>query len=94
MASRTLAAVGPNATLVEGDLEAAARRLKAEREGEIEVAVFVEDFSGTGQTLETWWYTIEPAILPKVPVIVFGLLVLNFVSRPKHIGSDSEWDDI
>lgn len=36
--SRSLASVGPNATLVEGDLEAAVRRLKAEREGEIEVA--------------------------------------------------------
>jgi dihydrofolate reductase len=30
--------VGPNATLVEGDLEGAIRALKAERDGEIEVA--------------------------------------------------------
>jgi dihydrofolate reductase len=36
--SRTLTSVGPNAALVEGDLEAAARRLKAEHEGEIDVA--------------------------------------------------------
>lgn len=36
--SRTLKSVGPNATLVEGDLAAAMRKLKAEREGEIEVA--------------------------------------------------------
>ena len=36
--SRTLKAVGPNATLVEGDLEGAIRTLKAERDGEIEVA--------------------------------------------------------
>ena len=36
--SRTLTSVGPNATLVEGDLEGAIRRLKAERDGEIEVA--------------------------------------------------------
>jgi dihydrofolate reductase len=36
--SRTLKAVGPNATLVEGDLEAAIRALKAERDGEVEVA--------------------------------------------------------
>lgn len=35
--SRTLKSVGPNATLVEGDLEAAMRKLKAERDGEIEV---------------------------------------------------------
>ena len=36
--SRSLKAVGPNATLVEGDLQAAMRKLRAEREGEIEVA--------------------------------------------------------
>lgn len=36
--SRSLKAVGPNAALIEGDLEAAIRRLKAERDGEIEVA--------------------------------------------------------
>ena len=38
VASRSLTSVGPNATLIEGDLEAAVRRLKAEQEGEIEVA--------------------------------------------------------
>ena len=36
--SRSLRSVGPNATLVGDDLEAAIRTLKAEREGEIEVA--------------------------------------------------------
>jgi dihydrofolate reductase len=36
--SRTLDAVGPNATLIRDDLEAAVRKLKAEHEGEIEVA--------------------------------------------------------
>jgi dihydrofolate reductase len=36
--SRTLKSVGPNATLVEGDLEGAIRKLKAQHEGEIEVA--------------------------------------------------------
>jgi dihydrofolate reductase len=36
--SRTLASVGPNATLVEGDLESAIRALKEEQDGEIEVA--------------------------------------------------------
>jgi dihydrofolate reductase len=36
--SRTLTAVGPNATLVAGDLEQAMRALKAGRDGEIEVA--------------------------------------------------------
>lgn len=36
--SRSLKSVGPNATLVRGDLEAFARKLKAEREGVIDVA--------------------------------------------------------
>ncbi len=36
--SRTLKSVGPNATLVDGDLEGAMRELKATRDGEIEVA--------------------------------------------------------
>ena len=36
--SRSLKSVGPNATLVEGDLARAIRELKAERDGEIEVA--------------------------------------------------------
>jgi dihydrofolate reductase len=36
--SRTLKSVGPNATLVEGDLEGAIRALKAGRDGEIEIA--------------------------------------------------------
>jgi dihydrofolate reductase len=35
--STTLETVGPNASLVAGDLEAAVRALKAERDGEIEV---------------------------------------------------------
>ena len=38
VASRTLKSVGPNATLIEGDLDRAIRKLKAERDGEIEVA--------------------------------------------------------
>ena len=36
--SRSLPPVGPNAKLIEGDLESAIRALKAERDGEIEVA--------------------------------------------------------
>lgn len=38
VASRTLRSVGPNATLLGGDLGEAVRRLKAAHEGEIEVA--------------------------------------------------------
>src|SRR5688500_4382088 len=36
--SRSLKSVGPNAMLIEGDLEDAIREIKAERDGEIEVA--------------------------------------------------------
>ena len=36
--SRSLRSVGPNASLVQDDLEGTIRRLKAERDGEIEVA--------------------------------------------------------
>lgn len=36
--SRSLKSVGPNARLVEDDLEGAIRKLKAERDGEVEVA--------------------------------------------------------
>lgn len=36
--SRSSPPLGPNATLIEGDLESAIRELKAERDGEIEVA--------------------------------------------------------
>jgi dihydrofolate reductase len=36
--SRSLGSVGPNATLVEADLESAIRALKSEHDGEIEVA--------------------------------------------------------
>lgn len=36
--SRTLKSVGPNATLIGSDLEGAIRKLKAEHDGEIEVA--------------------------------------------------------
>ena len=36
--SRTLTAVGPNTTLLKGDLATAIRALRAERDGEIEVA--------------------------------------------------------
>ena len=36
--SRTLRSVGPNATLIDSDVESAVRRIKAEVDGEIEVA--------------------------------------------------------
>lgn len=38
VASRTLKSVGPNATLIEGELESAICKLRSEQQGEIEVA--------------------------------------------------------
>ena len=38
VASRSLKSVGPNAMLIEGELESAIRKLKSEQDGEIEVA--------------------------------------------------------
>jgi dihydrofolate reductase len=38
VASRTLKAAGPNAALISDDIEAAIRRLKAERDGEISIS--------------------------------------------------------
>lgn len=52
-------------------------------EKNVAAAVFIEDFSGTGGTLESWWYTVEPLVLPKVSTIIFGILVLNSIARPK-----------
>jgi dihydrofolate reductase len=43
--SRSLKSVGPNATLLEGDIEAAIRGLKAQLDGEIDVAG--PDFAGS-----------------------------------------------
>ncbi len=52
-------------------------------DGEVDAVVFVEDFSGTGETLTSWWANIEPAVLPKVSNVVFGVLVLNFRARER-----------
>ena len=50
VASRTLTSVGPNATLMTGDLETAVRKLKAEVEGEIDVggAVLAQELGEKG----------------------------------------------
>ena len=62
--SHTLTSVGPNATLISGDLEAAIRALKASREGEIEVAgtQLAADLSDLGLIDEYRLY-IHPVVL-------------------------------
>ena len=62
--SRTLKSVGPNATLVEGDLEGAIRKLKAERDGEIEVAgpVLAQSLTALG-LIDEYRIYLHPVVL-------------------------------
>ncbi len=50
---------------------------------DIGAIVFVEDFSGSGNTLMTWWTNVESFILPKMAPVVIALLVLNAQARPR-----------
>ena len=47
----------------------------------IDLIVFLEDFSGTGHTIEEWWNTNAPIILPIGSSVLFGILVLNHMAR-------------
>jgi dihydrofolate reductase len=62
--SRSLKSVGPNATLVDGDLESAIRALKAGRDGEIEVAGPTLAHSVTGLGLiDEYRIYLHPVVL-------------------------------
>ncbi len=50
---------------------------QASKSSNIEVIIFVDDFSGTGQTITDWWQNVEPLILPIGAKISIGLIVLN-----------------
>jgi dihydrofolate reductase len=62
--SRSLKSVGPNATLVQGDLEAAIRALKAELVGEIEVAgpVLAQSLTDLG-LIDEYRLLLRPIVL-------------------------------
>jgi dihydrofolate reductase len=62
--SRTLKSVGPNATLVGDDLEGAIRALKAERDGEIEVAgtVLAQSLTAVG-LIDEYRIYLHPVVL-------------------------------
>jgi dihydrofolate reductase len=64
VASRTLTSVGPNATLIEGDLETAVRRIRDEVSGEIEVGgpVLAKSLTEWGLIDEYWLY-LHPVVL-------------------------------
>ena len=62
--SRSLKSVGPNATLIDDDLEATIRGLKAERAGEIEVGGpdLARSLTDLGLIDEYWLY-VHPVVL-------------------------------
>jgi dihydrofolate reductase len=62
--SRSLTSVGPNATLVADDLAGAIRRLKAERDGEIEVAgpALAHSLTGLG-LIDEYRIYLHPVVL-------------------------------
>ena len=62
--SRSLASVGPNATLVEGDLEKAIRRLKGELSGEIHVGgtVIAQSLTEAG-LIDEYRIYLRPVVL-------------------------------
>ncbi len=62
--SRSLTSVGPNATLVADDLEGAIRELKAERDGEIEVAgpVLAQSLTDLG-LIDEYRIYLHPVVL-------------------------------
>lgn len=66
----------PNANIV--DLLGIYRESKIRK---IDVIIFLEDFSGTGNTIRDWWNTNAPIILPIGAIVIFGILVLNITAR-------------
>lgn len=62
--SRSLESVGPNATLVRGDVEAAIRRLKAEQSGEIGVGGpdLAQSLTGAG-LIDEYQIYLRPVVL-------------------------------
>lgn len=44
----------------------------------VDLIVFIDDFSGTGNAIAEWWQKIEPLVLPIEAVNVVGVLVLHY----------------
>lgn len=51
--------------------------------GDVDAIVFLDDFSGTGDTLVQWWETVEPIVRPNNAAVFVGLLVLNEPARAR-----------
>ena len=87
--SRTLKEVGPNATLIQGDLEYTVRSLKAEHEGVIEVSG-PELAAGLGELglVDEYRLYIHPVVLGAgKPLFAKALPRLKFVASDR-IGAD------
>jgi hypothetical protein len=51
--------------------------------GDVDVLVFIDDFSGTGDTLADWWDNVEAIVRPLAARIVFGALVMTGPARTR-----------
>ncbi|MEO7223490.1 MAG: dihydrofolate reductase family protein [Devosia sp.] len=71
--SRTLKSVGPNATLIEGDLEGAVRKLKAEHDGVIEAGgpVLAKSLTDLG-LIDEYHIFLHPVVVGSGPRFFAG----------------------
>jgi hypothetical protein len=60
------------------------------RSDEVGGIVFLDDFSGTGDTLVTWWETVEMMVRPKNAPFLIAVLVLNHSARVKILQFSQE----
>jgi len=49
--------------------------------GDFDAVVFVDDFSGTGETLSEWWENVESVVRPKNAQVFAGLLIVTAAAR-------------
>lgn len=88
VASRSLKSVGPNATLVDGDLKAAIGALKAQRAGEMEVAgpVLAKSLTDLG-LIDEYRIYLHPIVLGKgKPFFIGPRPPLRFVASDRIAG--------
>jgi dihydrofolate reductase len=87
--SRTLKSVGPNATLVTGDLGSAVRKLKAGRDGEIEVAgpVLAHGLTELG-LIDEYRIYLHPVVLGKGDPFFAGPRPRLRLARRDEMGED------
>ena len=87
--SRTLTSVGPNATLIGDELESAIRALKAERDGEIEVAgpALAQSLTALG-LIDEYRIYLHPVVLGQGKPYFAGPRPLLHLMSHDRIGED------